>query len=175
MRNLRRTLKAVDTQALRLVMQGQGELLGITRSFLSHPGNGRMYRSRKPKGGWHQASAPGEPPAPDPGRYRSKVITVAGPLSRHKYYLGVGSTEPYARELEYGRTTPTFMAPRPHFRPAMRFWIATRYVPFARNKFLAAQRAAARGDRITLRMVGSQGQTRSANGTVTNYFGFGKR
>lgn len=170
--NLRRTLGTVDAVALQLVIRGKGELLVTTRTVLSSPGNGKFYRSRKPGGGIHQASAPGEAPAPDTGKYRASIITRAGKGAPNIYFLGVGSQKDFARELEYGRpggTRPP-MAPRPHYRVAMQSWLATRYIPFIRTRFPAAQRAAARGQPITLQMVGYRGQTISSTGISRSIF-----
>ncbi len=46
------------------------------REQLSQPGSGRLYRSRRGDGSIHQASAPGEPPAPDTEALRDSVIPV---------------------------------------------------------------------------------------------------
>jgi hypothetical protein len=83
-------------------------LADLTREELSQPGSGRVYGS-------HQASAPGQPPAPDTGALlRSVRVRRLG-----NGYPGVvwgGPTAPYARWLEYGTRT---MRPRPVGRIAL--------------------------------------------------------
>lgn len=79
---------------------------------LSQSGSGRVYH----RGGVvHQASAPGEPPAPDTGQLRASVQST---------HLPDGSVEirvqaPYAVALEYGAPERRLEA-RPFFRPAIR-------------------------------------------------------
>lgn len=45
----------------------------VMKVMLSQPGSGRIYP--RGKTGFHRASAPGEPPAPDTGRLRNSVQT----------------------------------------------------------------------------------------------------
>lgn len=85
---------------------------------LSQPGSGRIYRARKGRG-QHQASAPGEPPAPDLGDLRKSIgQEVVSNVRR----VGTGLLR--APSLEFGNIWPTstggkrVLAPRPFMRPA---------------------------------------------------------
>ncbi len=75
---------------------------------LSQPGTGRVY-------GNHQASAPGEPPAPDTGTLRASVHTELHPDGS----ASVIESGPQVIGLEYG-APERGLAPRPHFRVALR-------------------------------------------------------
>ena len=96
------------------------ELERAIKLQLSHPGTGIVYggaRSRKtgrPRKR-HQASAPGEPPAPDTGALRNSVgQEIVGGILR----VGVGM--PYGPFLEFGTLTEGgAIAPRPFMRPAL--------------------------------------------------------
>jgi hypothetical protein len=75
---------------------------------LSRPGGGRVYVRR---GLLHQASAPGEPPAPNTRRLlRSVEVENVGGATRVAVH-GLG-----AAALEYGTRR---IAPRPYMRPAL--------------------------------------------------------
>lgn len=65
---------------------------------LSTPGGGNKYR-RGSK--WHTASAPGQPPAPDTGRYRGSIAVT--------FYRGGWSAEVGTRLQPY----PAFLEPPP--------------------------------------------------------------
>jgi len=98
---------------------------------LSHPGSGRLYKSRgitrrlarpgtKQRAKQvHQASAPGEPPAPDIGElHRTIGQEVVGDVIR------VGSPLPQAAALDRGAVIPTaggyiILQPRPFMEPAL--------------------------------------------------------
>lgn len=98
-------------------------LVAKTQAKLSHPGSGRLYKSRgvtsrlAKKGTkrrikqLHQASAPGEPPAPDISELRRSVST--GVIARRR---AVGTPLDYAAALEFGTKR---IKPRPAWRPAM--------------------------------------------------------
>lgn len=105
------------------VKQAALVLVNKVQEFLSHPGTGRLYKSRGVKSRLgrkgtkkrakqlHQASAPGEPPAPDIGELRRSVGThVEGGVRR------VGSPLPQAPALEFGTQR---IAARPAWRPAL--------------------------------------------------------
>lgn len=75
---------------------------------LSQPGSGRVY-------GKHQASAPGEPPAPDTGQLRQSVFSEV--LRDGNDVVGrVVENKEYAAPLETGTDK---IAPRPHVRVAI--------------------------------------------------------
>lgn len=98
---------------------------------LSHPGSGRLYKSRgvssrlARKGTkrrakqLHQASAPGEPPASDIGELRRTIgREPVGDVLR------VGSPLPQAAALDRGALIPTkggyiVLRPRPFMEPAL--------------------------------------------------------
>lgn len=82
----------------------------VTR-ILEGQKTGRMYSRR---GVVHQASAPGEAPASDTGRYVNSIRTDYGQLAELVAKV-VGGTN-YGAALEYGTQR---MAARPHMRPAM--------------------------------------------------------
>lgn len=81
------------------------------RKKLSQPGTGRMYRKGNVV---HVASAPGEPPAVDTGRYRNSITPT--------FFLGGMAAEvgtrlvPYPKLLEEG-SPGGMIAPRPAFKP----------------------------------------------------------
>lgn len=104
-------------------------LVAEWRSILLTPGRGRMY-------GTHQASAPGDPPAPETGALQRSIVEED--VSETTTQVGVSSAEgadEYALLLEFG-TLPRGgkpskpvgrgrlgsrlggIAPRPHARPA---------------------------------------------------------
>lgn len=92
-------------------------LEGEIKDQLSRPGSGVTYK--RGKNGTHQASAPGEPPAPDSNRLVNSIHHEVGGDSAR-----VGTDEPYAKPLEFGTTTAgrghhTVIAPRPFMRPAL--------------------------------------------------------
>lgn len=99
---------------------------------LSHPGSGRIYKSRGVKSALarkgtkrrakqlHQASAPGEPPAPDIGELRRTIgREPVGDVLR------VGSPLPQAAALDRGAIIPlasggfAVLRPRPFMAPAL--------------------------------------------------------
>lgn len=113
----------------------------IVRRILSQPGTGRVYRIAKGRRngrnlrakGFHQASAPGRPPAVNTNRLRQSwtVSQVGGrgvagnaDLNAHirqypdRVVLEYGSRVPYAAPLEYGTRT---VKARPYLKPAMPF------------------------------------------------------
>lgn len=86
----------------RAALQGEARV----KAILSQPGSGRMY-------GKHQASAPGEPPAPDSGQLRA--ATQADTQVREDGADLVGrivANKEYAHALEVGTER---IAPRPYF------------------------------------------------------------
>ncbi|MBA2706940.1 MAG: hypothetical protein H0U59_03945 [Gemmatimonadaceae bacterium] len=88
------------------------------KRLLLTPGRGRIYRRGKTR--THQASAPGDPPAPDAGNLlRSITHEVVSPTT-----VRVGTNVEYAEPLEFGTVTAgrgrrTVILPRPFMRPAM--------------------------------------------------------
>lgn len=103
----------------------------VVKRWHSRPGSGRMYRvkrsafrlgprsSRSPVR-WHQASAPGEPPAPDTGALK-RAIGHQYPTTEAGTIRGmVGTNAVQARRLEYGGRDGrgVYIAPRPAWGPA---------------------------------------------------------
>lgn len=95
-----RTLRATRAATL----QAKSEVFVM----LSHPGSGRMY-------GAHQASAPGEPPAPNTGELRGSLVDTVS-VNRGVVVGRVVENHEAAAHLEGGTEN---MAPRPHMRRAL--------------------------------------------------------
>ena len=79
----------------------------MIRLMLSSPHTGRVYNRR------HQASSPGEPPAPDTGRLIGSITTSYDPVNLTGRVV-VGAK--YGLYLEFGTKR---MQPRPFMRPAL--------------------------------------------------------
>ncbi len=75
------------------------------------PHTGRIYI--KPGGRRHQASAPGQPPAPDTKALMRSIKVKLGSMSAE-----IGSILPYSRHLEFGTRR---MAARPMWLPTLVF------------------------------------------------------
>jgi hypothetical protein len=104
--------------------------------MLSKPGSGRIYRR---PGRIHQASAPGEPPAPDTGRYRASWSTRATGTDT-RVEVVVGTSDKRGPWLEYGTR---HMAPRPHLRPAV-LSVIPRIGRMVAERIVAREKGAAR-------------------------------
>lgn len=118
------------------------KMMVVVRKRLSIPGTGRRYRVAKGKKrgrnqrarGWHQASAPGQPPAVLNNHLRESWTLVPPPRiggattekmgfayidenpSKGTVVYILGSNIPYARALEYGHGR---VAARPYIRDAV--------------------------------------------------------
>lgn len=91
-------------------------LLRGVKKKLGGKGSGRFYRSRKPGGGIHQASAPGEPPAKDTGELQKSVhIDI---LHTPNTVVRVIVDGKAAATLEFGSRSRQLM-PRPYMRPVL--------------------------------------------------------
>lgn len=97
--------------------------------LLSTPGTGRVYRRGRVL---HRASAPGQPPAPDTGRYRSSWNFQVG-----EDYVDIGTNDKRGPWFEYGTRR---MAARPHLRPAMNE-IRTKITPTVAKEIVKAQKS----------------------------------
>lgn len=99
-RGVNQAMKAVETTAKNLILKG--------------PKTGLMYKRGKATGKrqkWHQASAPGEPPASDGGILASSIMS-----KRDGLVAVVWTAKEYGKCLEFGTM---HMAPRPFFTPAV--------------------------------------------------------
>jgi len=78
------------------------------------PRTGRIYIY---KGREHQASAPGEPPAPMSGKLRQSITHTDVVWNGDEASAEVGSNRPYARRLEFGGVDSRGIRilPRPYF------------------------------------------------------------
>lgn len=85
---------------------------GRAKELASTPGAGRVYRRR---GVEHQASAPGQPPAPDTGQLRASITHSAGEDDQ-SVFVDVGTNLATGRFLEEGTQ---HMDARPFLRPAL--------------------------------------------------------
>lgn len=106
-------------------------LEGNLKQILLTPGKGRIYK--RGKNITHQASAPGDPPAPDIGTLQRSITHEVGSSSiggRGRLGSGiartvrVGSPLTYAWPLEFGTTKAgknhnVVILPRPFMRPAL--------------------------------------------------------
>lgn len=109
-RNLDRLAGAQRRQAQQDGLEaGIGVLETHVKLNLSRHGSGVVYRRRNKV---HQASAPGEPPAPDEGHLRDSV--QPGKATPIEATLDVFAE--YGEHLEFGTSR---MAPRPFLRPAL--------------------------------------------------------
>lgn len=125
---MRVTLKLPDSELRRLVRQATAweerkrkevqKLIARTallieaeaKRLLSIPGSGRVYTRR---GRTHQASAPGQPPAPDMGILRASVHTDLSRIA--DLFAKVGTDKAYGLYLELGTR---YMAARPWLKAA---------------------------------------------------------
>lgn len=81
------------------------------KKILSEPGSGVVYQKYKPRRR-HQASAPGEPPAVDLGKYRASWGWVVEKVG-NGWQLLFGTSSELGEWLEFGTTR---MEARPHLR-----------------------------------------------------------
>ena len=102
--NLAALERIAEEKAVKGIQRAAQAGEAITKANLSRPGTGRIY-------GKHQASAPGEPPAPDSGELRR--MTQADTQVRREGQDIVGrvvQNKEYAHALAVGTEK---MAPRP--------------------------------------------------------------
>jgi len=90
------------------------EAEAAAKRLLSQHGSGRIYRKSRPRR-IHQASAPGEPPAPDLGHLRASVGHEVG-VDEHGVYAEWGTDLAIGVYLELGTR---HMSPRPWLRPSL--------------------------------------------------------
>lgn len=97
--------KGVANGLMALALMAQGE---AQKSILRGKKSGRLYKRGKR---FHQASAPGEPPANDLGFLANNIKAELA----DKNTANLRSNAPYSIHLEYGAIN---MAARPFLRPA---------------------------------------------------------
>ncbi len=112
------------------------------------PASGRWYKSRRTKNVMHQASAPGEPPAPDTGQLMGSIGFVVR-KTMFGWVGDVGSSLKTAKYLEFGAARGTkgstgriesvqwILFPRPAWGPALqmiRYWMP-QFIAKARTRF----------------------------------------
>lgn len=102
--NLAALERIAEDKAVKGIQRAALAAEAITKANLSRPGSGRIY-------GKHQASAPGEPPAPDSGELRRKTQADTKVRREGSDIVGraVQNVE-YAHALAVGTEK---MAPRP--------------------------------------------------------------
>lgn len=116
-------LEAIVSTRARRALSSVGRFLKMRiKDKLSHPGSGRWYRSKLGYGK-HQASAPGEPPAPDRGVYRdSWFYRTQARRGQFEVRIGTPLWTVFGRRLELGGVSTSdsgdsvYIAPRPHVR-----------------------------------------------------------
>jgi hypothetical protein len=139
----RKVMLAIKDGIWQGLVETQVLMARVTRSMLSQPGTGRIYRIGAGKRGgrnlreigFHRASAPGRPPAPDRNRLRGswsigtrKTAFGLQPISQEEGFvrprmkprrLGFeyGSNVKYAAFLEFGTR---WMKRRPYISPVMK-------------------------------------------------------
>jgi hypothetical protein len=114
---VRRTFRPFSaTEKERLLKPASEVLVKHLKIELNQPGSGRVYPSATGRG-THQASAPGEPPAPDRGDLRKSVHDRVGnaPGTRHAV---VGPHEA-AATLQFGSRSRNLL-PRPYMEEALK-------------------------------------------------------
>lgn len=123
--------KRIELRAPNALLRAALVLEGNWKRILLTPGTGRIYKRGKKV--THQASAPGQPPAPDTGTLQRSITHEVGTASvggRGRLGSGiartvrVGTPMKSAWPLEFGITTAgksrnVVILPRPHARPAL--------------------------------------------------------
>ena len=87
---------------------------GMKRRITQGGKSGRLYK--RGKGGWHQASAPGEAPASDTGALANSIETRISKSSPDYAESETGPTVEYGGMLEYGTSR---VKARPYARPTL--------------------------------------------------------
>lgn len=141
--NQKATREAIDALSSVLGQIGVGGKKGLADvgvefrnevvRLLSTPGTGRVYRRGRV---FHRASAPGQPPAPDTGRYRSSWTFQVGEDSDGPY-VDVGTNDKRGPWFEFGTRR---MQARPHARVAANR-MAARITPTVARAVSTAQAA----------------------------------
>jgi hypothetical protein len=152
---LARRFAAVQAACDPAMAAGAEFMAAEVREELNQPGSGVIYP--RGKGRTHQASAPGEPPAPD-------THALAGSIGVEKrgdshYAIGPTTDEEKAASLELGSAT---ILPRPYLAPAME-----RAAPTVLEMARAALAAAAGGDAFEVAVVPA-GSTYGTQTTTAN-------
>lgn len=112
-------LEGIASVRARNTLQNLGAYLHqAIANKLSQHGSGKFYLGKNGNGR-HQASAPGQPPAPDTKDYLNSMY-VAVKVFKYRYAMEFRSEfwDLFGRRLELGGTGGgAYIAPRPHIRP----------------------------------------------------------
>ena len=112
-RNLAAFGTKTEQRARKQLKEPAQVLLEEVRSQLNRPGSGRVYGRGRLGSKLHQASAPGEPPAPDTGKLRDSAH-----VEQDGETLRVMVDGENAAGLEFGSRAGK-LAPRPFMRAAL--------------------------------------------------------
>lgn len=115
--------KEISERAVNVLEHIGDILVTHVRTLLNQKGTGKWWPSKKGKGLWHRASAPGKPPAVDRGEYRDSFYSQVE-RAKYEWRVVLRSTlwEAFGRRLELGGThtdasgKSVYIAPRPHVR-----------------------------------------------------------
>lgn len=111
-RSLEKFADGAEKMATRELQTPAETLLDEVQSQLSRPGHGRIYYGRGRLGSKrHQASAAGEPPAPD-----TRQLLESARIERDGETRRVVVDGPAAARLEFGARD---LSPRPFMRPSL--------------------------------------------------------
>jgi len=100
----------IESQSYEKLYALGDDIVAAIKEFISQLGTGKIYKSGKTA--WHQASAPGFPPAVWSGELKISVSHAIG-KEKNIVYLYIGTTKDYGVYLEFGTKN---MAARPWFQ-----------------------------------------------------------
>ena len=111
----KRVVAAYRKNARRYVESASRMVHGeAVRSIVEGPKTGIIYRRYNPDK-WHQASAPGEPPAADTTFLHNQIMIE---MDADKMGASIVSNAIYSARLEFGTK---YMLPRPFMQPAVEY------------------------------------------------------
>lgn len=93
------------------------EMVDYIKENFTDPGSYRMWRSKRPGGGWHWSADPGMFPAIDTERLKESIgYTVERREFSKRLTVKPTADVEYAEAVEFGNSKA---APRPYLRPTM--------------------------------------------------------